>query len=84
MSTPKNPGPITPSRSTTSTGRRSSNATPTVSTPAPVLTNAVQKPKMSWYHISDVKKTDIVTKLICQLPDYDAFGSLGKLGFNPE
>ena len=29
--------------------------------------------KMSWYHISDVKKTDMVTKLICQLPDYDAF-----------
>ena len=27
--------------------------------------------KMSWYHISDVKKTDMVTKLICQLPDYD-------------
>ena len=24
--------------------------------------------KMSWYHISDVKKTDMVTKLICQLP----------------
>ena len=32
MSTPKNP-----------TGRRTSNATPTVSTPAPVLTDAVQK-----------------------------------------
>ena len=30
--------------------------------------------KMSWFHISDVKKTDMVTKLICQLPDYDAFG----------
>ena len=30
--------------------------------------------KMSWYHISDVKKTDMVTKLICQLP---AFGRLG-------
>ena len=30
--------------------------------------------KMSWFHISDVKKTDMITKLICQLPDYDAFG----------
>ena len=32
-----------PPRSSTSTGRRTSNATPTVSTPAPVLTDAVQK-----------------------------------------
>ena len=40
--------------------------------------------KMSWYHISDVKKTGMVTKLICQLPDYDAFGRLGRLSFNPE
>ena len=40
--------------------------------------------KMSWYHISDVKKTDMVTKLICQLPDYDTFGRLGRLSFNPE
>ena len=40
--------------------------------------------KMSWYHISDVKKTDMVTKLICQLPDYDAFGRLGRLSFDPE
>ena len=40
--------------------------------------------KMSWYHISDVKKTDMVTKLICQLPDYDAFGRIGRLCFNPE
>ena len=32
-----------PTRSTTSTGRRTSNANPTVSTPAPVLTDAVQK-----------------------------------------
>ena len=30
--------------------------------------------KMSWFHISDMKKTDMITKLICQLPDYDAFG----------
>ena len=36
------------------------------------------------YHISDVKKTDMVTKLICQLPDYDAFGRVGRLIFNPE
>ena len=41
--TPKNPGPMPPPRSTTSTGRRTSNANPTVSTPAPVLTDAVQK-----------------------------------------
>ena len=40
--------------------------------------------KMSWYHISDVKKTDMVTKLIYQLPDYDAFGRVGRLSFNPE
>ena len=40
--------------------------------------------KMSWYYICDVKKTDMVTKLICQLPDYDAFGRLGRLSFNPE
>ena len=32
-----------PPRSTTSTGKRTSNATPAVSTPAPVLTDAVQK-----------------------------------------
>ena len=30
--------------------------------------------KMSWFHISDMKKTDMITKLIYQLPDYDAFG----------
>ena len=35
--------------------------------------------KMSWYHISDVKKTDMVMKVICQLPDYDAFGRVGRL-----
>ena len=40
--------------------------------------------KMSWYHISDVKKTDMVMKLICQLPDYDAFGRIGRLCFDPE
>ena len=40
--------------------------------------------KMSWYHISDVKKTDIVTKPICQLPDYDAFGRVGRLSLDPE
>ena len=37
--------------------------------------------KMSWIHISDVKKTDMITKLICQLPNYDAFG---RLNFDPE
>ena len=31
-----------------------------------------------------VKKTDMVTKLICQLPDYDAFGKVGRLSFDPE
>ena len=40
--------------------------------------------KMSWFHISDVKKTDMITKLICQLPDYDAFGHKGRLCFDPE
>ena len=40
--------------------------------------------KMSWFHISDVKKTDMITKLICQLPDYDAFGHKGRLNFDPE
>ena len=40
--------------------------------------------KMSWFYISDVKKTDMITKLICQLPDYDAFGCKGSLNFNPE
>ena len=43
MSTPTNPGPMPPPRSTTSTGRTTSNATPTVSTTAPVLTDSVQK-----------------------------------------
>ena len=33
--------------------------------------------KKTWYHISDVKKIDMVTKLICQLPDYDTFGRKG-------
>ena len=40
--------------------------------------------KMSWFHISDVKKTDMITKLICQLPNYDAFGHKGRLNFDPE
>ena len=40
--------------------------------------------KMSWFHISDMKKTDMITKLICQLPDYDAFGCKGRLNFDPE
>ena len=40
--------------------------------------------KLSWYHITDIKKTDMVTKLICQLPDVDAFGRTGKLSFDPE
>ena len=40
--------------------------------------------KMSWFHISDMKKTDMITKLICQLPDYDASGCRGRLNFDPE
>ena len=40
--------------------------------------------KKTFYHISDVKKIDMVTKLICQLPDYDAFGRKGRLTFDPE
>ena len=31
-----------------------------------------------------MKKTDMITKLICQLPDYDAFGCKGRLIFDPE
>ena len=37
------PEPMTPPRSTTSIGMTTSNANPTVSTPAPVLTDAVQR-----------------------------------------
>ena len=40
--------------------------------------------KLCWYHISDIKKTDMVTRLICQLPDVDAFGRKGRLSFDPE
>ena len=40
--------------------------------------------KKSWSHILDVKKIDMVTKLICQLPDYDAFGRKGRLSIDPE
>ena len=43
MSTPKNPEPMPLPRCITSTGKRTSNANPTVSSPAPVLTDAVQK-----------------------------------------
>ena len=39
--------------------------------------------KLSFYHISDIKKTDMITKLICQLPDHDAFGRRGHLSFDP-
>ena len=34
--------------------------------------------------VPDVKKTDMITKLICQLPDYDAFGCKVRLNFDPE
>ena len=40
--------------------------------------------KLNWYHISDIKKIDMVTKLICQLPNVDAFGRKGRLSFDPE
>ena len=40
--------------------------------------------KKSWSHISDVKKIDMVMKLICQLPDCDAFGRKERLSFDPE
>ena len=40
--------------------------------------------KLSCYHISNIKKTDMITKLICQLPDVDAFGRKGRLSFDPE
>ena len=39
--------------------------------------------KLSFFHISDIKKTDMITKLICQLPDHDAFGRRGQLSFDP-
>ena len=39
--------------------------------------------KLSFYHISDIKKTDMITKLICQLPDHDTFGRRGRLSFDP-
>ena len=42
------------------------------------------KGKKSCYHISDMKKTDMVTKLICQLPDCDTFGRKGRLSLDPE
>ena len=40
--------------------------------------------KLSWYHISDIKKTDMTTKLICHLPDVDTSGRKGRLSFDPE
>ena len=40
--------------------------------------------KLTWYHISDIKKTDMITKLICQLPDVNAFDKTGRLSFDPE
>ena len=40
--------------------------------------------KLSWYHTSNIKKTDMVTKLICQLPYVNAFGRTSRLSFNPE
>ena len=38
--------------------------------------------KLCWYHISDIKKTDMVTKLTYQLLDVDAFGRKGRLSFD--
>ena len=40
--------------------------------------------KLSWYHISDIKKTNMITKLICQLPHVDAFHRKGRIIFYPE
>ena len=40
--------------------------------------------KLCWYHISDVKKTNMISKLICQLPDIDGFGRKDRLSFDPE
>ena len=40
--------------------------------------------KLTWYHISDIKKIEMITKLICQLPDVNAFGRKGRLSFDPE
>ena len=40
--------------------------------------------KLTWYHISDIKKTDMITKLISQLCDAHAFGRKGRLSFDPE
>ena len=40
--------------------------------------------ELSSYHISDIKKTDMITKLICKLPDVNAFGRKGRLSFDLE
>ena len=40
--------------------------------------------KLCWYHILDVKKTDMISKLICQLPDIDGFIRKDGLGFDTE
>ena len=40
--------------------------------------------KFCWYHITDIKKTDMITKLVCQLPDVDGFDRKDKLSFDPE
>ena len=34
--------------------------------------------------VEDMRKTDMITKLICQLPDYNAFGHKGRLNFDTE
>ena len=36
---------------------------------------------ISWYHISDIMKTDMITKLIS---DVDTFGTKGRLSFDPD
>ena len=40
--------------------------------------------KLNWYHISDIKDTDMIKKLVCQLPDVDGFGGKGRLSFDAE
>ena len=40
--------------------------------------------KLCWYHISDMKKTDMITKLVRQLPDVNRFGRNCRLSFDTE
>ena len=45
----------------------------------------VKTPMVNFFGItSNIKKTDMITKLICQLPDVDAFGRKFRLSFDLE